>query len=181
MDVKPHIVFEGIEPLDRIRDQVRAELDKLERFGRIISCRVVVAKPQNRHRHGDLFHVAVHLTLPEGREVHADRNPSKDHSHEDFNVALRDAFTAARRQLQSAARKMRGDVKHHEEAPQGTVKAIFEDEDHGFIGTLDGREVYFHRHAVANGDFDRLHVGDRVRFSESNGEQGPQASFVQPL
>lgn len=180
MDVEPHIVFEGMAPLDRVREHVLEELAKLERFGRIVACRVVIARPQHRHRQGDLYHVAVHLNLPGGRDVHADRNPQDDHSHEELNVAIRDAFLAAKRQLQAATRKMRGEVKHHEEAPSGLVKAVFRDEDYGFIATPDGREIYFHRNSVANDAFDRLQPGDRVRFSESSGDEGPQASFVQP-
>jgi cold shock CspA family protein len=38
-----------------------------------------------------------------------------------------------------------------------------------------------HRNSVAEDRFDELEVGEEVRFSESEGDQGPQASFVQPV
>jgi len=42
--------------------------------------------------------------------------------------------------------------------------------------TPDGREIYFHRNAVLNGDFEKLRLGAEVIFNEADGEKGPQAS-----
>lgn len=47
-----------------------------------------------------------------------------------------------------------------------------------FIETVDGREIYFHRNSVLNGDFLSLREGDRVRFHEEPGDKGPKASTV---
>ena len=47
----------------------------------------------------------------------------------------------------------------------------------GFI-EADGHGVYFHRNSVVGGHFERLRVGSRVRFTEEEGEKGPQASTV---
>ena len=44
----------------------------------------------------------------------------------------------------------------------------------------DGRQLYFHRNSVLGG-VDRLAVGDEVRFTEENGNEGPQASTVDPV
>ena len=60
----------------------------------------------------------------------------------------------------------------------GKVLRVFPYEGYGFIDMSDGREVYFHRNSVVDGDFDRLAAGMEVRFSEEAGEQGPQASTV---
>ncbi len=182
METEPKIAFEGIAPSDSIKDRIYSEIEKLERFfGRITACRVVVSKPQKRHRHGDLYSVAIYLTLPSGKEVVASRNPSKDHAHEDIYVAIRDAFKAARRQLQDEARKMRGDVKHHEGPPEAIVGTIVAEKDFGFLETTDGREIYFHRNSVINDGFAKLRVGDRVAFAETRGERGPQATTVRPI
>ena len=51
-------------------------------------------------------------------------------------------------------------------------------EDSGFIETLDGREIYFHRDAVLDGAFNRMVLGSEVRFVEEEGENGPQARIV---
>jgi cold shock CspA family protein len=70
-------------------------------------------------------------------------------------------------------------VKQHE-APlvPGRVARFIAGEPYGFIETQDGREVYFHRNSVANGQFEALRIGDHVRVSIAEGQQGPQASAV---
>jgi cold shock CspA family protein len=46
------------------------------------------------------------------------------------------------------------------------------------IMTPEGREIYFHRNSVIDGDFDSLEIGSEVRFNEEAGDEGPQASTV---
>lgn len=182
MEVEPHISFEGMAPSDAVRVRIENEIEKLERyFGRITACRVMVIKPQKRRHHGDLYEISVHLTLPGGKEIHADRNPPLDHAHEDIYVAIRDVFKAARRMLQDEARILRGAVKQHEGPAIGKIGTIVAEEDYGFIETTDGREIYFHRNSVANDGFGKLAAGTPVTFSEARGEKGPQATFVKPL
>jgi cold shock CspA family protein len=43
---------------------------------------------------------------------------------------------------------------------------------------MDGREIYFHKNSVLDDKFKTLEVGTEVRFAESNGDKGPQASTV---
>ena len=102
----------------------------------------------------------------------------KRESHEDIYVAIRDAFDAARRQLEDYARHQRGDVKTHESSPHARVSKLFREEGYGFLETPDGREIYFHRNSVLNGGFDPLEIGMEVRFAEEPGDEGPQASTV---
>jgi cold shock CspA family protein len=108
-------------------------------------------------------------------EVH---EPSKHAAHEDLYVAIRDAFNAAGRKLQDHARRRRGKVKLHEPAPIARIIKLFPIEDYGFLETLDGREVYFHKNSVLAPGFDHLEVGHEVHFAEEMGEKGPQASTV---
>jgi cold shock CspA family protein len=61
---------------------------------------------------------------------------------------------------------------------EGRVHRLFI--DYGFIKTVDGTEIYFHRNSVANKGFRRLKVGSRVRYTVEEGEKGPQASIVRP-
>jgi cold shock CspA family protein len=44
----------------------------------------------------------------------------------------------------------------------------------------EGREIYFHRNSVIGG-IDRLALGAEVRFHEERGDEGPQASTVEPV
>jgi ribosomal subunit interface protein len=178
MLVPLEIHFRNMDPSAAIEDAVRKRAAKLEQFaGDIVSCRVTVEAPHKHHHQGNLYSVTVDLRYP-GGEVVASREPSAHRSHEDFYVALRDAFKAARRQLQDRVRTRRGDVKTHDDPPHGRIVSMHPDKDCGRILTADGREIYFHRNSVLNASFDRLEPGIEVRFNEEPGDQGPQASSV---
>ncbi len=170
------ITFRDIDASPAVEARIRIEAQKLSRYhSRIVDVRVVVDVPHRNHHKGKIHHVAVDVSVP-GGEIVANRDPQLNHAHEDIYVAVRDSFRAARRQLEDRTRRLRGDVKTHEVPPHGRVVRMFP--DHGFIGTADGEEVYFHRNAVANGEFDKLDVGAEVRIALSQGEKGPQASTV---
>lgn len=111
MKLPLQIAFRNMDPSDAVEAKIRARAGSLERFAAgITSCRVAVEK-QDRHRHqGNLFRVRVDLTVP-GRELVAGGKRDADPAHADVYVAIRDAFDAARRQLEDYARRRRGDVK----------------------------------------------------------------------
>ena len=182
MQVPLQVAFEGIQHSDVIEARIREEAQKLEQFyGRITSGRVVVARPQHRHHKGDIYHIRVHLVLPDAADIVINREPAATGAHEDVYVTIRDAFKAARRQLQDIVRKREGHVKEHETPPHGVIAAIHPGAEYGFIKSSDGREIYFHRNSVVDDRFEELELGEEVRFSESEGDKGPQASFVQPI
>lgn len=152
---------------------IREKAAKLDTFyDRIMSCRVLVEAPHRSQHNGVLYNVRIDMTIP-GAELVVKREPN-----EDLYVAIRDAFAAARRQLQAHVRKQRGEVKNHEEVPLGKVTRLYPEQGYGFLETIDGREVYFHENCVSQGGFREITVGVLVRFSETTGEQGPQASLV---
>ena len=114
MQIPLEIVFEGMAPSEAVRARIKREASRLERFhGRITSCRVVIELPNKRHHKGNLFFVRIHLTTPGGGDIMVRRGPKQHHAHEDAYVAVRDAFSAARRQLEDLARKQAGKVKTH--------------------------------------------------------------------
>ncbi len=179
MQTPLEIIFRGMERSEFLEKDIREKAQKLEKFfSNIISCRVVVEMLQKRHHQGNLFHVTIDLVLP-GKVIVVNKEHRNDPAHEDAYVAVRDAFDAARRQLQTYHEKLKRNVKAHEVPPHGRVAKLFPAMDYGLIETSDGREVYFHRNSLLNGDFDKLQEGDTVRFSEEAGEKGPQASSVQ--
>jgi cold shock CspA family protein len=182
MRVPLQVAFEHVSHSDAIEAAVRKEARRLENFyHRITSMRVVIARPQHRHHHGDTYSVRVHVALPGGKRVDISRDPAATGRHEDAHVTIRDAFDAAGRQLQDQIRKLEGEVKVHEPPPQGTIASLDPDGDHGFIAASDGREVYFHRNSVIGAKLEDLEVGQEVRFSEAIGDKGPQATSVRPV
>ena len=125
------ITFRNMPPSDAVAARVQEEAEKLDEFyKRITSCRVIVEVPHRHHVLGDQVHVRIELGVPQGEivvrhepslrgavrrsgeqewEKHLEANPQ----HKDVEVAIRDAFKAARRQLQDYARRQRGQVKVH--------------------------------------------------------------------
>jgi ribosomal subunit interface protein len=106
MQIPLQITLRGIGQSDALEAAIREKAAKLDQFHpRIMSCAVVVEVP-GRHQHkGKEFVVHIDLKIP-GEEIAVNR-----HHHEDIYVALRDAFDAARRQLEEAARRQHDGMK----------------------------------------------------------------------
>ncbi len=178
MRLPVQITFRNMSPSEAVARCIRDRAERMDRFcDRIMGCRVVVEERHRRRHQGRLYHLRIDLTAP-GEEVVVSREPALHHAHEDVYVAIRDAFDAARRRLEDHVRRHRRQTKAHVAAPRGRIVRLDAGNDFGFIGTPDGREIYFHRNSVVNGDFDRLVEGDVVRFHEEAGDEGPQASTV---
>ncbi len=99
------VVFHGIDRSDAVEEHVRDKFAKLTHLHpQIISCRVTIELPHKHHHHGQLFDVRIDLTI-RGKELVVNREPG----NQDMYMALRDAFDAAKRQLDTATREERGD------------------------------------------------------------------------
>ncbi len=184
MQIPVEITFKEMEGSNAVEARIRELAGKLERFyDRVVRCDVMVETP-HRHQHkGRQYHVRVRLTVP-GGEIVASHDPGPDEAHEDIYVALRDAFAAARRQLEDHARKSlkrgEGAPKPRSGADHGRISFLDVEKEWGWIEPDDGRRIYFHRNSVLGG-VDNLNVGDEVRFTEEQGDEGPQASTVSPI
>ena len=183
MQLPLQITFRHMDSSEAVAARIRERAGELERFfDRIISCRVVVECRHPRRQHGNLFRLRIDLKVP-GRAIAVGRDPAAHQAHEDIYVAIRDAFDAARRVLEDHVRERRGEVKLHAVPEHGRIARLLPEQNGGFILSADGNEIYFHRNSVANSGFDKLAVGDEVRFVAQHSEsaEGPQASTVVPL
>lgn len=177
MQIPVEISFRGMPAWDKAEAEVRERAAELERFyDRITSCRVVIEVPHHHSQKGQIYHVRVDLTVP-GREIVVKRDPRDKKPHEDLYLAIRDAFRAARRQIQDYVRERRGQTKAHDTPPHGRVTKLFPEEGYGFLETPEGEEIYFHRNSVLD-PFEEIEVGSEVRFTEESGEEGPQATSL---
>jgi cold shock CspA family protein len=160
-----------------VEAEIRDKAAALETFyPRLSGCEVVVRAPAIHHHHkGGPFLVELRLTLP-GKELTVNRQAEGE-----LSVAIREAFDAAKRQIEDYGREQRGSVKTHVAADVGRIVRIQPELDCGFIETPDGREIYFHRNSVVEGNFDKLQVGAQIRFVEEQGDEGPQASSLYVL
>jgi cold shock CspA family protein len=178
MEFPLDITFRDMESSPAIEEAVRHQAEKLGRvYDRIIRCHVTIERPHQHQRQGQLLRVLITLSVP-GPDIVVSRNTGRIGAHEDFHVALRDAFLAARRQLEDHVQRMRQDVKTRVRPTHGRVTYLDAEGEWGYLDA-GGRQVYFHRNAVL--DNEDLKVGDEVRFEEEEGREGPQASTVAPI
>ena len=177
MQIPLQISFENAEPSESLGAAIQREVDRLEKYQHhIIGCRVAVVAPSTKHRHGSVYRINIWLTIPPHENIVVSHQPSDDQSHVHVEVAIKDAFAAARHQIEALGQRANGKVKLHGVEAHGRVSKIFA--DYGFITTSDEREIYFHRNSVIDSAFDRLSAGSEVRFAEELGEKGAQASTV---
>jgi ribosome-associated translation inhibitor RaiA len=98
-----HITFKGMDPSEAGRVEVRAWLDRLGPLTRtMIAGQVVIEAVDEGRRDDRRYHVRMELTMPEGVVTVGPDHPSNG-AHEDVYVAIRNAFRAARRQLELSA------------------------------------------------------------------------------
>ncbi|GGE94018.1 MULTISPECIES: cold-shock protein [Pseudoalteromonas] len=63
----------------------------------------------------------------------------------------------------------------------GTVKWFNESKGFGFIEQENGPDVFAHFSAIQSEGFKTLAEGQRVEFTLSQGQKGPQADNIKPL
>lgn len=183
MKVPPEITYRDVEKSQAIDTLIQEKLDKLERVCDYIgSCQIAIEKTHDRPSSGSPYRVRIDLTVPPGHEIVADSQPSGDQQYVELHTVVRDAFSRAERQLKELTSRQRESEKskrHHGHYATALVTKIFPDQDYGFIKTLEGEDVYFHRNSVLQGDFDRIEIGTGVRFVATQGDMGLQATTVQ--
>ena len=94
MQTPLQITIRGIPPSDALDLRIREKAGKLEEFHpRITSCRVTIEEINKHQQQGREFQVGIDVRVP-GKEIVVNRAHD-----EDVYVALRDAFDAAKRQI----------------------------------------------------------------------------------
>jgi len=103
MQIPLQITVRGMEHSAILDQRIREKVQALERFhSRIVCCRVTVAELDRHQRQGRQFDVRVDVRMPGHGEIVV----SRQHD-EDLNVALRDAFDVAVRQIEDSVRLKR--------------------------------------------------------------------------
>jgi cold shock CspA family protein/ribosome-associated translation inhibitor RaiA len=185
MDVPPEIAFRGVDPTDTLKETILERIEDLEKaHQRLVSCRVVVENTTPSRTSGAVHRVHLEIAVPGRSPVVVNRKPAEANKAHDVVQAVEQAFDVAWRRIREEKRRQRGNVKTHPLPPHGRIVELLTNDEgvgYGFLLTGDGREVYFHDHALLDLDFGDLEVGMEVRFTEAAGRDGPQASSVSAL
>jgi ribosome-associated translation inhibitor RaiA len=112
MPFSTYVTFKNLESSEALETRIVELASKLEPFALVTRCDVLVDLPHRHHRHGSPFHVRIQLHLGKpGEEIVVSHDPGDDGAHHDPYVTVRDAFDAARRQLQAFTERQRGEQK----------------------------------------------------------------------
>lgn len=170
-----HIEGRQVEILPEWREKIEAEIARLQQHHHdpILHARVEIMGTAH-HRLG-AFEVHLVVNVP-GDTITLMRQGDT------VMPLVVEAFDALDRRLRQHSQVVQQQVKTHAEVVErGRVVRLFPEDDYGFIETEDGREVYFHAHALKKGKFRHLTPGVEVKFAQEPGDQGPQAIWVQTI
>ena len=107
------ITFRNMPPSSAVENKITEQAEKLNRYvDNITHCKVVVESPHKHQHKGAVYHIKLDVTLP-GTEIVVSREPELNHAHEDIYIAIRDAFAAAKRQIEEYLAKRTQHVKRH--------------------------------------------------------------------
>lgn len=93
------IVSRDFTVTDSIQFEVEKHVQRLEKlYDRILGADVAISLPHKHAHKGRIFHLAIKIRVP-GETLIVNREPEMNSDHEDFHLAVRDAFGAMRRKL----------------------------------------------------------------------------------
>ena len=180
MQLPIEISYRGVAKSDEIETLVRDKAARLDKFCDHISrCDIIIEQPNHAQHSGSPFHVRIDVTVPPHHELVVNEKPTRHEMHEPLTKVIGDAFRALERPLQEITQRPPQKVKtHNADGAHAMVSKLFAADGYGFITDMQGRDVYFHRDNLRNGDFDQLKVGTEVRFEEVSNEKGAHATSV---
>jgi cold shock CspA family protein/ribosome-associated translation inhibitor RaiA len=181
MDIPLEIAFHNVEPSAEIEGLIREHVGRLEKlYPHLVGCRVSVEMLHKQHRNGNVPEVHIAIRVP-GREIAISREPHRAKQRRaapNIHTSVKDAFRAAEKRLKDFKDLQYGEVKKKEMPIQGYISQLVAEKNYGFIATGNGEELYFHRNAMANGEFDGLREGEAIHYSVVAGDKGPSAGRV---
>lgn len=178
MLVPLEITFRDVPKTEKLEELIRQQAEKLDQHcDHLDSCRVAIEQPSQHAQTFRQLRVRLDMTVAPRHELVVTRDSAGGSTHDSVEALVRDAFHAARRQVQKLKEMQRGKTKTH---PEQEVAAVVEKlfEDYGFLRTADDREIYFHKSSLLNAEFEALKIGSGVAFTVEMGDEGPQATSV---
>jgi ribosome-associated translation inhibitor RaiA len=106
MQIPLQINSEDADLSQAARAAIEHEVERLEKYEHhITGCRVAVVAPSAKHHHGAVYRINIWVTIPPHENIVVSHQPSDDRGHEDASGAIKDAFAAARRQIEALPKR----------------------------------------------------------------------------
>lgn len=181
MQSPPEIKYIGVEGTEATDTLIQKRLADLEKTSNsIVSASVWVRSYIGRHQTGNAYQVRIDIRVPQRHQLVVKRVSVRSRRFETLPAVIRRAFASAERRLNELVERRRYEVKSHpQNQMMAVVDRIFRDEGYGFLRSLDGQQIYFHKNSCLHGEWERLTPGTGVRYAEEPGEKGLQASSIE--
>jgi hypothetical protein len=88
MQVPLEITFQNSEPSETLRSEVERQAKQ-------------IVAPTMRRRKGELFAINIRVAIPQHKDILVSKTHGDAPEHEHVMVAIKDAFSAAQRQIQN--------------------------------------------------------------------------------
>ena len=180
MNIPLEINYRGLEKNESIENLINRKTRKLEKIcSYISSCHIALEASHKQGSKESRYRVRLDITIPAGHEIVVKKEPANTGDYAPLDAVIREAFESATRQVKELVERQEGEIKTHpEQETEAVVSEIYKDEGYGMLKSIEGREIYFHRHSVAGDEFEKLEIGTGVQFVMELGDKGPQASTV---
>jgi ribosomal subunit interface protein len=157
--------------------EIEERMTKLQSvYDHLIHGRVTLTKNLHHNKTQHVAEALIVVSLP-GRHTITARKEEKT-----FEEAIRASLVAMQVELRKYHDKRASkDLRSPVIPLRGVISKLFPEQGYGFILQAGGSEVYFHRNAVHDFKFEDLEDGTEVAFNVEEGEQGPQATTVNPV
>lgn len=167
----------NVEMTPAWQTEIEQRMDKLQdEHNEITHARVSLTKNRHHQNAPNVAEALVVVTLPVRHTISARK------AEKTFEEAIRAAFFSIDIELKKF-RDKRGsrEIRVSPVPLRGVICKLFPQAGYGFILQEGGGEVYFHRNAVHEMTFESLEDGTVVSFNLEEGDQGPQATTVNPI
>lgn len=124
MQLPRAIIYRNVPKTEDVDNLIREKAAKLEQFcSYMTSCRIAVEKRHEHQETGQPFRVRIEMNVPPGHRLIAQRESTAGEIHTQLPTIVRQAFDAARRQLEKITAQQQGETKRH---PRQETMALFE-------------------------------------------------------
>ena len=113
MEVPLEIILKNVDQKEEVQAVIYEKVAKLEQVcDHIISCRIFVEQNPTHQHKSCSYHIRLDVRMPPHHEIVVKRDSGRN-VHENLPVVVREAFMAARRQVEEIVDRQKKHVKAH--------------------------------------------------------------------
>lgn len=180
MAAKISISFHNVDHSEALEKRVQTKIERLlKKYPFLEKVRVTIECPHHHKHKGNLYQPRIDLHVPRQELIVGKLPGGEIHAHESPYAAINFALKAADHKLKKYADKLHKKIKIHEEPLHGEIISLGENYGHIKASSISISNIYFHKNALIDSEFEELHIGEAVHFMmHEELAENPHAIFV---